>query len=312
LKGEEKADSDILIAGHVVIDEIIDATSQGVPRRALGGPPSYSSIALSSLGLKSKIVTKVGDDFPDQYSVLLRDFGGTEIEKFKVKGRKSTSFLIDRSVEPRRMTLLTKCKNLSESDFFRNQLITSKLRGLVVNTVAGEISLSLLDRISKEFKFVFVDSQGFVRKISKNNEITLRSGMDVSRLLGVDFLKADPNEISSWTGNKDLEVSLRQLERFVRYIIITSGSGFAEIYEGQKLKYRAKPLDVNILDTTGAGDIFLAVFASSFIQSENIPKALATSCCAASLALERRGIEKAVLDKQRIQSSLSAVEILRN
>ena len=44
----------IIVAGHVVVDEIIDRVDQVHPRQALGGAPSYSSVALSSLGYQSR------------------------------------------------------------------------------------------------------------------------------------------------------------------------------------------------------------------------------------------------------------------
>jgi sugar/nucleoside kinase (ribokinase family) len=312
LESKERTDSDILVAGHAVIDQVIDSPGQGSARQAQGGPPSYASVALSSLGFRSAIITKVGEDFPREYSVFLRQYGGINIEKFRVIGEKTTSFRIDRSVEPRRMWLLGRCRALSSHDFFAppSESQTSRPRGLLVNTVAGEISLPLLDRISKEFDVVFVDSQGFVRRVSKDNEVQLRSGLDISALSGVDFLKADRREISAWTGLSDFDASLRQIARFVRYVIVTSGPGFAEVYEGQRIRWRTKPLEVRISDTTGAGDIFLAVFAACFVRSENVPDALAVSCCAASLALERKGVEKAILDKQMIDAKTHAVQIL--
>jgi sugar/nucleoside kinase (ribokinase family) len=312
LESKGQGDPDVLVAGHVVMDEVIDYANQAVPRKSLGGPVAYSSIALTSLGFTSEIVTNVGDDFPSQYSALLRSRGGVQIDRFKVRNEKTTSFRIDRSIEPRRMWLLAKCKDLSSSDFFNSEAESriGRAKGLVVNTVAGEISLSLLDRISKEFEHVFVDSQGFVRKFSRDHAVELRSGLDISALSGVDFLKADHNELSSWTGLNDFEGSLRQIARFVRYIIITSGPGYAEIYEGEKVRWRARPLEVEIRDTTGAGDIFLAVFAAAFGKSEKVGDALASACSAAALALGKTGIEKAVLDKEKLDAETARVQVL--
>lgn len=311
---ERKASvSDVLVAGHIVIDEIIDYAGQSAPRKSLGGPVSYSTIALSSLGFSSETITKIGEDFPTQYSNLLANKAGIQIDRFKTRNEKTTSFRIDRSVDPRRMRLLAKCNDLSSMDFAFNSHAGSNLtraKTLVVNTVAGEISLSLLDRITKDFDHVFVDSQGFVRRFSKMGEVELHSGLDISALLHVDFLKADRNELTAWTGLKDFEASLKQTARFASYTIVTSGPGYAEIYEGQKRRWRTRPLDVRIADTTGAGDIFLAVFAASLSKTDSIHSALANSCCAASLALERTGIEKAILDKQKMETETSKVEVL--
>ena len=62
----------------------------------------------------------------------------------------------------------------------------------MLNRVAGEIFLSLLERISKEFDQVFIDSQGFVRRFNKKTgEVGMRTGLDISALAGVDVLKTD-------------------------------------------------------------------------------------------------------------------------
>ncbi len=302
--------SDVLIAGHIAVDEVIDFRGQISPRRSLGGPASYSSLALTSLGFKPEVISKVGEDFPVEYCQLLQEKAGLDISHFISRNEKTTRFRIDRSINPRRLWLVSKCRDLSSMDFRLNSVqAILRPKALIVNSVAGEISLSLLDRISKEFDLVFVDSQGFVRKFSKNGEVEMRFGLDISSLSGVDFLKADRNELIAWTGLKDWEASIRQVAKFTQYLIITSGPGNAEIFEGQKLRWRSKPLEVNIADTTGAGDIFLAVFAATFSQSENIQTALSTAICAATLSLETKGIEKAFLSRQRIERASSEIEV---
>jgi sugar/nucleoside kinase (ribokinase family) len=302
---------DALIAGHIVIDEIIDSQDQNSPRTSLGGPASYSSLALSSLGFKANIVSKVGEDFPIDYSNFLSAKTGLDIRRFVTKNEKTTRFKIDRSLEPRKMWLLAKCKNLSTLDFeLSSEAEQSRPKALIVNGVAGEISLSLLDRIAKEFDYVFVDSQGFVRRFSKLKEVEMRSGLDISSLSGVDFLKADRTELSAWTGLNDTEASIRQLSKFVSNIILTSGPGFTEIFEGKNLKWRTKPPQVEITDTTGAGDIFLAVFGAMFSQTEKIRDSISLAICATSIALETKGIEKAVLDKQRVEKAKASVQVI--
>lgn len=293
---------DVLIAGHVVIDQIIDFRDSHSPRISLGGPVSYSSLALSSLNYFVEVVTKIGSDFPDTYSRLLREHARLDVEKFRISNERTTSFRIDRSTDPRKMWLLAKCKNLSKSDFFStgSDVVSSRSKVLVVNSVAGEVSLSLLDRISKEFDLVLVDSQGFVRKFSKAGEVGMRSGLDISSLSGVDFLKADRAELSAWSGSHDLQSSIRQLSKFAEYIILTSGSSDVQVFHGDDLRWRIKPREIPVADTTGAGDIFLSVFAAVFYETENIKKSLAVATSAGSLAIQSFGIEKALLNGKEV------------
>jgi hypothetical protein len=179
----------IIIAGHVVVDEIIDRPGQFVPRRALGGAPSYSSFALASLGYKPEIVTRIGDDFPDEYARLIKERTGINVYQWIAPGFKTTSYRIDRSGEHRRLWLAAKCRDLGIEDFRAYLTDPPAAKAIVLNPVVGEISLSLLERISKEFELVFVDSQGFVRRFDKKTgEVGMRAGLDISALAGVDVL----------------------------------------------------------------------------------------------------------------------------
>jgi len=304
----------VITAGHIAIDHVIDSIDQVKPRIALGGPSSYASLALTSLGYANKAVTKVGKDFPDIFARYLEHHAWIDIERARVENYKTTSYRIDRTFSPRRMWLLERCKSLSISDFlsyFQSKEGNSNYT-LVLNPIAGEISLSLLDRISKEFDLVLVDSQGFVRKFSsKTSEVSMKLGLDISSLSGVDVLKADREELASWTGLRDLDASIRELSRFVDIILLTSGPGEVDLYSDGKLMFRARPPLVQPVDTTGAGDIMLGTFAARYSETSDLKKALAISVCAASLAVRNVGVEKAILSKEEVFSSAGQVRILQ-
>lgn len=300
----------VIVAGHIAIDEIIDSADQEEPRKAMGGAAAYSSLALTSMGYANSIVTKIGSDFPSNWSDFLLENGGVDVETSRIPGEKTTSFRIDRTVEPRKLWLLARCRELAARDFQSYIEKTSHNQTLVLNPIAGEISLSLLDRVSKEFDFVLVDSQGFVRRISpKTSEVSLRSGFDISSLSGVDLLKADKQELCAWTGSRDVDSSIRQISKFVDYILVTSGGESVDLFENGKLKYKANPHTVDALDTTGAGDILLAIFAATYSETKDIKASLASSVSAASLSVRKFGVEKAILNRKEVESHAKIVQL---
>ncbi len=304
-----RQEAGIIIAGHVVVDEIIDVAGQIVPRKALGGAPSYSSLALSSLGYSPEIVTRIGDDFPDEYSDLIKEKTGLSIWKWLAPGSKTTSYRIDRSGEHRRMWLAARCRELTFDDFRAYLRESPSDRSLVLNPVAGEISLSLLERVSKEFELVFVDSQGFVRRFDKKTgEMGMKSGLDISALAGVDFLKADFEELEAWSGTSDKESAIRQISRFVNNILLTSGPSTIEVYEHGRLELKASPFKVRVQDTTGAGDIMLSSFAARYTDSKQLKDALAFAVTASTLAIRNYGIEKAIISKAEVESKVANVD----
>ncbi|MHB8566013.1 MAG: PfkB family carbohydrate kinase [Nitrososphaerales archaeon] len=300
---------DFLIAGHAVIDQVID-TFDEAPRIALGGPVSYASVALKSLGLTPRIVTRIGYDFPEKYEILLKRLAGIEVSEFKVGNFKTTSYKIDRTYEPRKLWLLSSCKPLEREDFARYIGKLAQPKTLIVDTVANEMSFSLLEQVSSDFDLVAVDSQGFLRKNSDDSEIRLSSGVDLTGFLGgIDILKADMEEIYSWAGSIDGKESLRKVTDKVKILLLTSGAGVVDLYEKGKLRFRVQPFQVDVNDTTGCGDIMLSIFAAEI--KKGLKKALAFSVTAATLAAKGKGIEKALLDRSEIENDMRRVEFLR-
>jgi sugar/nucleoside kinase (ribokinase family) len=304
------AASNIFIAGHAVVDEIIDSPSQKIPRLELGGALCYSALVLKSLGCDMEIVTRVGEDFPRKYSRFLLSDAGIDIEEWRTKNQRTTRYRIDRSGKERRLWLLSKCGDLTFGDFKRafDEVSQTPPKVLILNPVAGEISMQLLKRISKEFEHVFVDSQGFTRKFEeKTGLVSMNSKLDISSLAGVDFLKADEEELCAWTGLKEKQSSIDQLSTFVENLIITSGATTVELYEGGTLRFHMDPLKVEVKDTTGAGDIMLSSFAARFLETNSLQKSLEFATAASSLAVERIGIRKAILSRQRITESQTKI-----
>ena len=57
---------DLVVVGHFALDVI---TRRGQPvQGALGGPPAYASLAARKLGASVAVISRVGDDFPEEYN----------------------------------------------------------------------------------------------------------------------------------------------------------------------------------------------------------------------------------------------------
>ncbi len=295
-----------------MIDEIFDSPSQREPRQELGGALCYSALCLKSLGYDTEIVTRVGEDFPRMYSRILLSEAGIDIEEWRVKGAKTTRYKIDRRGEERRLWLVSKCGDLGFGDFKRafNEVSRGIPKVLILNPVAGEVSLKLLKRIAKEFERVFVDSQGFTRQFNDTTgEVSMKSGLDISSLAGVDVLKADLDELIAWTGLTNKQAAIDQMSTFVGTILVTSGKGEVELYRQGMLSYKTKPLQVKTKDTTGAGDIMLSAFAARFLETDSLHEALEFATVASSLSVESIGIEKALVSRRQVMEKMKVTTI---
>jgi sugar/nucleoside kinase (ribokinase family) len=292
-----------------VIDEIFDMSGQSRPRIALGGGVSYGSIVLTSLGYDCKPVTRAGRDFPREFRALLCEHAKFDISSSIVKKFKTTKYRIDRTQEPRKMWLISRCKQLQFSDFV-DKFTGSRDDCAVLNPVAGEISLKVLAKIKSKWPAkLFLDSQGFVRKLRVGSQVSMHSRMDASALSGVFALKADMEELRAWTGENEKQAAIRRLSKFVKVLLVTSGRGGADLFQDSKLVFSATPPTVKVGDTTGAGDILLASFAGMHRETQDLGKALSFAVAAATVAVKNVGVTKAVLSRGDVLEASKKVKL---
>ncbi len=157
---------------------------------------------------------------------------------------------------------------------------------VILSPIVGEINKSFLGSVEPEF--LALDPQGLVRKIHDDSSITLESWS--STYLGrVDLLKTSIREHFYLTGEPDPLRSLGKIkENGVDVAVITLG------YEGSlvqsadvKLKVPVYPTES--IDSTGAGDCFLAALSYSLYKGEPLPWSCAMASASASSIVETRG-----------------------
>ncbi|MBQ7363971.1 MAG: carbohydrate kinase, partial [Clostridia bacterium] len=93
-------------------------------------------------------------------------------------------------------------------------------------------------------------------------------------LPSADILKLSEEEIGFVTGTKDLEKAAKMLLTHCRYVIITRGKDGAMLFYTDKKNgmttIAAPSIEVNTIDTTGAGDAFIGAFLY-LLSSQTLP-----------------------------------------
>ncbi len=99
-----------------------------------------------------------------------------------------------------------------------------------------------------------------------------------------------PNEIEvhQMFSNHSIELSCAQ---YPNKLIVTRGSMGAVFHDRMELKI-VDGIKVPIVDTTGAGDVFLAAFASEFIKSNNIEDSIKFANICAGMSIMKIGAQE--------------------
>jgi len=106
---------------------------------------------------------------------------------------------------------------------------------------------------------------------------------------GVDLLFANQDEALQLTGRTDLKGALTELSIKVPTLVVTKGpEGAIAIENGERIAIPAAPVS-DVVDTTGAGDLFAAGFLTARCKGASLERCLWTGAIAAAEVISHYG-----------------------
>ena len=107
------------------------------------------------------------------------------------------------------------------------------------------------------------------------------------------------------TGERNLEVALRILrQRHTGMLVVTLGARGALMLAGERF-IRQPAFPVEVIDTTGAGDVFRAGFIYALLRGDSPERILRFACAAAAVSCTRRGAIASVPDLDAVNALLA-------
>jgi sugar/nucleoside kinase (ribokinase family) len=264
----------ITAVGHISIDMVI--TSEGRLEQ-LGGPPSFMSAVSGVIGSKVDLVTRVGPDFPVAHRELFRE-RVIDLTPWTCESP-TTRFILDYTTQPRGLGVGAVCDSIDATDIPESGCV-------VLSPIVGEIKGSLLGSIEPDF--LALDPQGLVRKIHGDGTITLEPWRS-PHLNRVNLLKTSIREHVYLTGEPDPLRSLGKLmQNGVDVAAITLGDG-GSLVQSEDARLKVPVYPTGTIDSTGAGDCFLAALSHSLSRGEPLQWSCAWASAVASSVVETRG-----------------------
>ncbi|HEX9846746.1 MAG TPA: PfkB family carbohydrate kinase [Candidatus Nitrosotenuis sp.] len=259
------------IFSHCTIDEIkIGGNLYERP----GGPACYGSFAARRLGFDVELVTKFGSDFTflDQLQENKIKFQNTP------SPNPTTRFTLEINESERTLWLKNIC------DEIEYQSVNAD--GVLVSPVFNEIAKPTFEKIKKDNNMVFLDPQGFLRRVDSNNKVFFEK-MDLD-LTKISVLKADPNEVFHLTGVQGVDGVHMLRKKGIEHILYTNKRDVSLFYKNRQ--YSLVLPNVDVYDTVGVGDIFTATFCCTLLKERDVLWALSFAGGAAQAALESKEV----------------------
>jgi sugar/nucleoside kinase (ribokinase family) len=300
---------DIVVIGTILKESIYFADGR-VVGPVIGSPVAYSSLVMAAQDIKVGVVTFYGDDMPDiigeldvldQRNVIPYAFTTTNRLIYQDNGDKYVEYIY-RTPKIRYEDI---CEDYLKCKFFK------------ICPMDYEVDLDLIKKLHADGKVVFVDLGGYGGATSDiRYSADTQYGKNVIETIcnNCTIVKASAEDLASiFPGRTAEEAADNLVAMGAKTVVVTCGGKGAFYKIGATAPVYRKPYDAHSeephgqLDFTGAGDSFGAGFMASYVQHQDIDRAVKNGNATASLVIQRSGgcTFSRMPSKERIEKRLS-------
>lgn len=287
----------LLAVGTVAFDDI--ETPMGRAEMAIGGAATYITLAASHFLNDLRLVSVIGDDFPQDMLDFMRQ-RGIDLDGLQVKEGEKSFFWAGRYHDNMnsRDTLDTQLNVLATFDPILPEAYKDT-EYLMLGNLTPSVQMRVIEQMNKRPKLIALDTMNFWM------DIALDSLMEV--LKKIDMLIINDEEARQLSGEHSLVKAAHKIHAMgPRFLVIKKGEHGALLFEDDKLFFApALPLQ-EVVDPTGAGDTFAGGFMGYIAKTEdtsfeNMKRAIIYGSAMASFCVEQFSVEALKsLDASRI------------
>ena len=250
----------------------------------IGGSGAITACGAARLGLRTGLIGVIGDDFFGRFMRESLAERGVDISGLSVDGERPTgvSVVLVRGEDRAILTALGTVEDLSAAGFEPAGLRARHLH-------VGSFFLQRRLRGDLPALLAAVRAAGTSTSIDANwdPEEEWVGGL-LEALAETDILFANGEETRRIARNDDVNTAARMLAETGPIVVVKLGQDGAIAVARDEIA-RAAALEVDVVDTVGAGDSFDAGFLAGFLDARSLNQSLAFACACGSLSTRAAG-----------------------
>ncbi|WFA10405.1 ribokinase [Tissierella sp. Yu-01] len=262
-----------------------------------GGKGANQGVAIAKLGNDITFLGKVGrDSFGDELLASMKN-AGVDIGHIEREDTSTGIAVINVDKYGRNNIVVIPGANaMVDKEYLGRHLVTFEEADIVVFQL--EIPLETVKeglRIAKESEKITIlnpaPAMELDDEIISNIDILIPNEHELERMTNVEVI--DDESI--------LKASRLLLNKGIKQIIVTLGSK-GVLYIDKNGNEFFKAYNVNVVDTTAAGDSFIGGFLTSFIEDRDIKKAINMGQKTAALAIQKVGAQSSLPNREEVEN----------
>lgn len=258
-----------------------------------GGKGANQAVACAKQGIKTLMLGSVGKDALSEQCLASLDDGGVDTGLVS-RHNKASCGLAAILLEAGENRILT------HGGANHRQDVTKVFHALKSNYHSGDYLLSQLEIPIEDIHQVFEKAKHLGLTTVLNAAPAKQLNHDLLSL--IDLLVINEIEGKTLTGFSDKDAMINQLlSQGVGAVLLTRGEKGA-MYKDAKTFLNVKAYEVDVVDTTAAGDTFIGVYLAQRIIGKNIHDSMRYASAGAALSVQKLGAQTSIPTKFEIDS----------
>jgi len=271
------------IVGFTDVPLVLKDSNQGTLKISMGGVGRNIAENLVRLGLNTKLISVIGDDANGRQLKAHAQQMGLDVSGSLFLKNQATSVHLAIMDEHNDMALglsaMSVYDQLNLAFIKKKSPVLEKATCIVLDT---NITKTVLDEVATKFahKKLFLDA------VAGSKALRAKDTLPFLHLLKVNRLEAEILSGININKPNDLyRIADYFLKMGVKNLCITLGSDGA-FYKNKKMRGTIKPLEVNIINTNGAGDAFMSGLIFGDLQGFTLKESahLGMTCAAITVS----------------------------
>ena len=262
-----------------------------------GGKGANQAIALAKLDIPTIMLGKTGNDMLGDFALSSLQKNGvdtSEILKTRTVSTGSASIWVNAEGQNSILVYIGANGEVNKELIERNEKIFNKTSWFLTQFEIPLESISLALKFAKKHGLKTIMDPAPVKRIN-----------DPHIWKSVDYLLPNETELRELTQTEDIVAAIQLLKSWgVKEVVVKlgeKGAGYED--NGELILFPAVQVE-KVVDTTGAGDCFVAGFLYSMTQKNNIAQAIKTGNLTASYSIQKKGASISFPGKAEIDWSL--------
>lgn len=282
-------------------------------RAYVGGSPTNICVAAQRLGLKTALLTGMGEDYISRFLIKFLEREGVDTRGVLLKRGFHTNTVMVALQPPDDMQFVAYHANNADLEITIEDVLSAPLTGCRALLFNGMGLLKEPSRSATQFAAEYAHEHGAKVFMDLDYRVPMWANPQVYGITArvtlplVDVVMGTEAEVCAAAGIESLGAAVEKLRRLVREVVIVKkGAAGSTVYTVSGAVHNIAPFQVEVVNFLGAGDAFAGGFIYGYLNGWDVAKAARFGSACGAMIVREHGTGNAMPTRDAVMQFIGS------